>query len=363
MVHQTVSAIKDGNPALAVIVPVRDGAGTLHACLEAILSAPGPTRELIVIDDRSCDGSADIAAALGVRTAKVVGGPGGCAAARNYGVEQTIADVLVFVDADVVIHSNALTRIFDFMSKSPTYAAVFGSYDARPENANFVSQYRNLLHHFTHQSGNPEAKTFWTGVGAVRRPVFQAVGGFPSDCHGIEDIAFGLRLSDAGFRIRLDRQLLGTHLKAWTLRTMVATDTFVRAVPWSKLILSSGRMTNDLNTSVSNRLAVVLATSTVAFATLATISPTFRALAGLLFLATLVADIYVLKQFWKERGPAFTMGVVPLHFVHRLCSGIGFAIALTQHFLNARFRSWPLASRLNDLPVPTRSQRAKKSFA
>jgi glycosyltransferase involved in cell wall biosynthesis len=321
-------------PEISIIVPVYNGAGTLRACLEALLSAPGPARELIVVDDGSRDDSAAIAASLGVRTIRHPRNLG-CDVARNSGTSNTQAPILVFVDADVVIEPSALQRIATFMADNPNYSAVFGSYDGEPSDRGFVSQYRNLLHYFTHQNGKCEAETFWTGLGAVRRSVFHSVGGFRFGCRSIGDIALGLDLSDAGFRIRLDHGLLGKHLKAWTLRTMVATDVFLRALPWSEIILARGGFTNDLNTSATNRLAVAFANITVACAAVAVLVPAFAALAGLSFFAMLLANTHVFKQFWKERGLFFTLGVVPLHFVHQLCSGVGFALGLKRHYLGA----------------------------
>ena len=107
--------------------------------------------------------------------------------------------------SDVVIHSDALERIGTFFEKHPEYTAVFGSYDANPTAATMISQYRNLLHHFTHQDADFDAETFWAGLGAVRRSAFLCVGGFERKFNGIEDVELGLRLSDAGFRIALDR--------------------------------------------------------------------------------------------------------------------------------------------------------------
>jgi cellulose synthase/poly-beta-1,6-N-acetylglucosamine synthase-like glycosyltransferase len=323
-------------PELSIIVPVHNGARTLRGCLEALLSAPGPTRELIVVDDGSRDDSADLAASLGVCTLKY-SDRRGCAAARNSGVRYTTAPILVFVDADVVIHPNALERISKFMSENRNYSAMFGSYDAEPADPGFVSQYRNLLHHFTHQSGRCEAETFWTGLGAVRRSDFQNMGGFRSVSP--EDVELGLALSGAGLRIRLDRELLGKHLKTWNLKTMVSTDIFLRAVPWSELILKTGRITDDLNTSLLNRIGVALAMATVGFAALAAMIPTFGILAGLTLPATLAANTHVFKQFWKARGVIFTLSVIPLHFVHQLCGGAGFAIALKRYFFDS---TWPL---------------------
>jgi glycosyltransferase involved in cell wall biosynthesis len=339
---------------MSIIVPVHNGAGTLRACLEALVNAPGPARELIVVDDGSLDDSAAIAASLDVRTIRHARNLG-CGVARNSGVRHANAPILVFVDADVVIEPSALQRISIFLAENPDYAAVFGSYDAEPSDPGFVSQYRNLLHHFTHQGGKSEAETFWTGLGAVRRSAFQSVGGFRQNCTSIADIVFGLNLSDAGFRIRLDRSLLGKHLKPWTLRTMVITDVFLRAVPWSDIILSRARFTNDLNTSSANRVGVVFANLTVACAMVAALVPAFFAVAGLALLATFVANTYVLTQFSKRRGAVFALGVIPLHFIHQLCAGVGFAMAVERHYLGVigsrrsrEFRSGSKSYALDD---------------
>jgi glycosyltransferase involved in cell wall biosynthesis len=320
-------------PELSIIIPVHNGAGTLRACLEALLRAPGPTRELIVVDDGSRDDSAAIATSMGVRTIRRPHN-GGDSAARNSGEKEATGPVLVFVDSDVVIQPDTLQRISTFMSENPSYSAVFGSYDAMPGDPGFVSQYRNLLHHFTHQHGKCEAETFWTGLGAVRRSAFQRIGGFRPGCRAVADIAFGLDLSDAGFRIRLDRDLLCKHLKPWTLRSMVTTDVFLRALPWSEIILRRGKFTNDLNTSVIHRLGVAFANAALACAVLATVAPTFAGLAALAFFGMLLANAHVLTQFLKKRGLLFTFGVVPFHFVHQLCSGVGFALALKRHYLD-----------------------------
>ncbi len=302
-----------------------------------------------MVDDGSSDGSAEIAASLGVRAIRHHGNHG-CGVARNTGVEQTTAPIIVFVNSDVIIRPDALLRISDFMAKHRDCAAVFGSYDAKPTDPSFVSQYRNLLHRFTHQNGSPEAQTFWTGLGAVRRPAFEHVGGFNPAYRGIPDVALGLDLSDAGFRIRLDRDMLCTHLKTWTLRNMVMTDIFMRALPWSLSIFARRSMTNDLNTSTINRIGVLSASATLAFAAMALLIPAFAALMVLSLIGNVLANTPVLKEFRKERGLIFALRVVPLHFLHQLCAATGFALALKQHALSSIA---PLATKFSPRRVGT----------
>ena len=76
---------------------------------------------------------------------------------------------MVFFDADVLVRPDTLTRYAVLFANEPTVAAAFGAYDDRPTEPGAVSQYRNLLHHFTHLSNAGEAYTFWAGCGAVRR--------------------------------------------------------------------------------------------------------------------------------------------------------------------------------------------------
>ena len=105
----------------------------------------------------------------------------------------------------------AISRVLTALKERPDVAAVFGSYDARPRSMGTVSQYRNLLHHFVHQKGNPEASTFWAGCGAIRRSVFDEVGGFDEKQFSgrVEDIELGYRLQHTGHRILLDKGLQG----------------------------------------------------------------------------------------------------------------------------------------------------------
>ena len=231
-------------PRLSVVVPVYNDARNLAECLAALRAAEIPGCELIVVDDASPDDSADVARQAGavVITLPQNSGP---AAARNRGAAAATGEVLFFVDADVAVAPDAVRRVDDAFAADPDLAALFGSYDDAPRAPGMVSQYRNLLHHWVHQQGNPEASTFWAGCGAVRRATFLEVGGFDAGLFrrpAIEDIELGYRLRRRGHRIRLDKDLQGKHFKGWTLYSVIKTDILSRAVPWSRLVLEGGEI-------------------------------------------------------------------------------------------------------------------------
>ena len=150
---------------ISIIVPVYNNAPDLRACLSALMAASCPDSEIIVVDDGSTDDTPLVAVEKGVRLLRLMRNSGP-AAARNYGARQARGDILFFVDADVIIGPEAVRHVARVFDECSDMAAVFGSYDASPQAAGVVSQYRNLLHHFVHQHGNPEASTFWAGCGA-----------------------------------------------------------------------------------------------------------------------------------------------------------------------------------------------------
>ena len=136
-----------------------------------------PDAEVLVAADGAVEDCRPLAAASGAEVV-VVPGPLGPAAARNRAAARASGDVLAFVDADVVVAPEALPGMCALLATEPTVSAVFGAYDLRPREQNFMSQYRNLSHAYVHEVADTRAFTFWAGLGAIRADDFRAVGGF-----------------------------------------------------------------------------------------------------------------------------------------------------------------------------------------
>ena len=327
------------DPQLSVVVPVYNGGSRLERCLEALLASDFRDYEIVVVDDGSADGSA--AAASQARGVEVhaLGARRGPAAARNRGSAHARGSIILFVDADIVVRIDTLARVAAHFRLSPSLAAVFGSYDDVPAAQNFVSQFKNLLHHFVHQQSLTQAETFWAGCGAVRREALEAVGGFDERKYNrpsIEDIELGRRLRRAGFRIILDRELQVTHLKRWTLSSMLRADIFDRALPWSRLILRDGGMINDLNLRVSDRVSAALTGLAVALLFLSYLRPMLLAA----MLATLTAVFLLNLRFHcflkEQRGLWFAARSFALLTLYYFYSGTVFALCCCAHVLRKR---------------------------
>jgi GT2 family glycosyltransferase len=317
----------DGHPLrLSVIVPVYNDQDALGWCLGALTASCPPGVEIIVVDDASTDESTAVAARLAVRLVRLLANAGP-AAARNYGARHAGGEILLFVDSDVIVAPGALEHVARLLDDRPDVAAVFGSYDATPGDAGTVSRYKNLLHHFVHQNGEAQASTFWAGCGAIRRSVFEELGGFDQERFrrpSIEDIELGYRLRRAGHRILLDKTLQGTHLKRWTFRSLVWTDVMGRAVPWSRLILESGQPVDDLNLRRGQRLSAALVSLATVCLALAPIRTGLAAVAAIALLTVIVLNHRLYGFFIRQGGLAFAGACLLLHWLYYLYSTLAY---------------------------------------
>ena len=330
---------------LSVVIPVHNGGRDFERCLQRLRVSSRPDFELVVVDDGSTDDSGPLAARWGARVLRH-DRPLGPAAARNAGALAASHPLIFFLDADVAVHPDTIAHASRRFEADPDLAALFGSYDDRPAAPGLISQFRNLLHHFVHQTGDfvadvRPARTFWTGCGFIKRETFIALGGFdPLRYHrpAIEDIELGYRITRAGAKLVLARDVQATHLKRWSLLDMIRTDIFRRGVPWMLLMKRSAIAEVDLNVSRSQRLCVA-ATGLGGLALLA--APWWPAL-GLVPVASLAAIVALNRGFYRflgrTKGRAFATRAVFPHLVYYACCGASVVIALAIWQLTPRHR-------------------------
>jgi len=343
---------------LAVIIPAHNAADTLGKCLRSIAESLVQPDRLIVVDDASNDGCGNLALAQGAEVVTIPLGPVGPAAARNQGASHANdVDVYIFFDADVVVHSDTIGALAKRLANEPSVDAMFGSYDECPPEKGLASLYKNLLHHYVHQTSRREASTFWAGCGAIRRSVFEAVGGFDEmySRPSIEDIELGTRLRKQGYHIRLYPEVQVKHLKKWSFGSMVRTDVFCRAVPWTRLMLREGNILNDLNVSWKYRLSALVAGILVGSLAFLPVFPTLALFLGLTSAALFIGLHLPLLQFFaKQGGVRFTIAAGILHLFYYLYSSAAFTVVLVPHRVAQWYRNWWKQSGNSNKPQPER---------
>jgi glycosyltransferase involved in cell wall biosynthesis len=182
---------------ISVVVPVRDAMPWLEVQLQALVDQQcADDFEIVVVDNGSIDRSAEVARGWADRHPAVrwvdgsqIVGPG---AARNVGVAAARGDLLAFCDADDVVRPGWLDGCATALADADLAAGVFDFWSLNGHPAS------PLQPAATSQLGFLPA-----GLGAnlaVRRPAFDAAGGFAEDLTVGEDIDLCWRL-----------QLLGCH--------------------------------------------------------------------------------------------------------------------------------------------------------
>lgn len=358
--------------ALSVIMPAHNASGMLPRTLGALRASdlPRDRWELIVVDDGSSDDTSLIAARYADTVVTLPGRPHGPAYARNRGFEVTRGEVVVFIDADCVVHPDTLSNfVAAFEAAPPDVGAIFGSYDDRPPAPNLMSQYRNLIHHYVHHRNAGEAGTFWAGAGAVRRDVFSEAGMYDEWHYGkpqIEDIELGARIRGINRRILLQPHIQVTHLKRWTLAGVIRTDLNDRGIPWARLLMHRGAMmsTGSLNLRWTEKLNTIAAWTAVLSLLVWPFLPSanFLWLAGTCGVIVMLTNYSLWRFFVRVRGPLFMLMVVPAHFLYYLLNGISFGVGMLLLALIGPPQRDPITSAYDEVgvkrwpPVPSRNR-------
>jgi hypothetical protein len=329
-----VAVVQAEGTRISVVMPTTGYGGPFERCARRVLETlePGRGDEFIVV----FDGAPPPTPAWLAESAAVIvatGRRGGPAGARNHAAELATGDVLLFVDADVEPAADAVGRVRAAFDADPDLCGVFGAYDAAPAAPGLVSRFRNLLHHHTHLRHAGPAETFWAGCGAIRANAFADLGGFNARYRqpSIEDIELGVRAVAAGGRLRLDPAISCTHHKRWTLGSMIMTDVWQRAVPWTRLMLDAKRMPKRLNLDWTSRVSGACAVAAAAAAAGGVFLPwaLVPAIGCLAVMFSLNRGFYALCR--KQGGVAFAAGSFLLHWIYFTYATLAFAATTMLH--------------------------------
>ena len=202
-----------------MVIPAYDAEATLLSCLDSLRKQTVKPAQIILVDDCSTDRTASIASEAGIEilSCSERGGP---AIARNAGAQRAEGDIILFLDADVVVPADLVERISDCFLSDVSTVAVQTVYSPICPAEDMVSRYQNFYyyHSLTRIKGNSTA-TFATWCAAVLRDLFIEIGGFNTSIPEptVEDEELGYEIADRGRKIALARNIQVTHLASYTI--------------------------------------------------------------------------------------------------------------------------------------------------
>jgi cellulose synthase/poly-beta-1,6-N-acetylglucosamine synthase-like glycosyltransferase len=221
-------------PRVSVIIPARDAARTVSACLEGVLAQTYPRErlEIIVVDNASRDDTRALASRSGVvvldeRLVLT------SYAARNRGARHATGEVLAFTDADCVPANDwldQLVRPFD----DGAVAAVTGHVDDAPA-LTLCEELTARIRPFARPQRNG-LETLLTVNVAIRRDSFHECGGFDEMLPTGGDVDLGWRMQQKGFRLTHAPAARVAHRHRSTLRRVFAQ---YRRYGFSEILLAT----------------------------------------------------------------------------------------------------------------------------
>lgn len=327
---------------ISIIVPVRNSQETLSECLAVIVRSNYKKYELIVVDDKSTDNSVNIAMGFPCRIIRLETYKG-AGAARNIGASEAKNAILLFIDSDIVIKEDSISKIIFLFSSKDNIAGVVGTYSIYNRFPNFLSQYKHMIACYREKiCEDINQESFKTAFFAVKKDLFDRYKFDESLCRAsIEDIELGRELISSGYDFIQDKTNTVEHVKRFTVaaflknqyyRSKDLIETYLNKKAYkfyhsAKRKNRYSRIIHPLRPPVSWLFIFVL---TVFFIT----RNVFFIFCAIFLLS---ASIFLEKSFLRfclaQKGLVFVLKCIIIYFVDGFVSGLGVLHGTLVHYI------------------------------
>jgi glycosyltransferase involved in cell wall biosynthesis len=265
--------------------------------------------EIIVVDDASTD---DTLATIQNYEVNIISNDRnyGAAYSRNVGAANASSDILIFVDSDVIVPIDGISRLAESLIKHSDALIATAIYSDETKDLNFISDYKNLEIIYKTKSSPTYVKYLGSYFFAIRRSTFTETGGFSINFKGaiVEDIDFGIKVSKGEKKIFIDRTIQVKHLKIHTLYSMLKID-MTRVVHMMMILRNSkGKLKLDDYGSLSDYINLFLPFFSILF-----IGATLTFFINLFYLNVLFILVFLVNNkkiitYWiNKRGFTFAI--------------------------------------------------------
>jgi glycosyltransferase involved in cell wall biosynthesis len=206
-----------GRPAVSIVVPAYNAAGTIEACVDSLLALryPASSREVIVVDNGSSDRTCSLLERYRTAITVVETSQRGPAAARNAGIGRATGAVLAFTDADCTVDCDWLAELVAPLEDVRVGIAGGTIRAHRPANA--IAAYGERIHDHRRTIEELQPPYAITMNWASRRDLIDGVGRFDERLRRCEDVDLAYRIVAAGYEIAFRPQAVVYHRNERTL--------------------------------------------------------------------------------------------------------------------------------------------------
>ncbi|WP_067498692.1 glycosyltransferase family 2 protein [Actinoplanes sp. TFC3] len=320
---------------VSVIVPNYNYAEALPLCLKALQEQTYSPLEILVVDDGSTDGSAEIAEAMGVTVIRTPNG--GVSRARNLGVAHAKGDVFFFVDSDVALAPDAIELSVRLLDSDPKIGAACGIYDAEPLiRHSRVEEYRCMQGHYWRLDSDGNVSFLFSSLCAIPRRVWEDIGPFKSADGLQEEVDYGERLS-AKYDLRLDSRIRGRHDDESELWPMLR-KLFKRGRMRIPLYARRKKFAQGYESPLRAYASIAALAGTVALPLPLLAGAWWAAVPVGLLAASLLLDAGMYRYVLRHRGFAFLAYYTGVHYLLNLTIASSVGVGVLHWLVSGRFR-------------------------
>jgi GT2 family glycosyltransferase len=328
--------------SISIVIPNRNGAATIGACLRAAFAASCGRFEVVVVDDHSEDASVDIIQRFPCKLVRL-DEHGGVSKARNAGARAASGELLLFIDNDCLLGKGA-----PFAARAACGErrdlVVGGTYTPSPSDSDFFSFFQSVfIHHF--ETKNPKPDYVAAHAMALDAGLFRRSGGFIEDSFigvaaSVEDVELSHRLRRAGCELAMSRGMQVQHIFRFSLRRSLG-NAVRKARTWTMysmanrdLLADSGTASLELKTNVVLGAAQALVVASAAAA--ATAWPLAAAVP--LLALNLHVNRRLVAAWFRAGGLRFSV-LATLYYatLYAAAVGVGAVAGAVQHAWNFRW--------------------------
>ncbi|HTU91476.1 MAG TPA: glycosyltransferase [Gemmataceae bacterium] len=205
--------------SVSVVIPTYNGASFIKEALESVFAQTLTPCEIIVADDCSTDGTADLVRSLArhapvsLRVLQCDRNSGGPAHPMNLGMEAASSEIVAFLDQDDLMCKDKIERVSHALGTDPTIGLVFGQIRLIDRNGVLYPPVQNFYDIFPMEAAtlspsevflsivNQDYRFGGAGGTAVIKRAWQDLQGFDSRFSICWDRDFALRLALRGWKV------------------------------------------------------------------------------------------------------------------------------------------------------------------
>ena len=328
-------------PAVSVVIPVYNGAGTIPSVMEAVYNSTFKDFEVVIVHDCSSDNTCEVLGELQEHYPfRLIEFPEnrGVSKARNTGAREARGEIVFFIDADCIVQPDTLGRCVAELRRGKSVCAG-GAYTRDAWDQDFFSNFQSLyIHHVETKTERPDYIA--THCMAIWKKTFAEFGGFKEDyfighAASVEDVELSHRLLAAGRQISRPHGVEVQHMFGFNLKKSIR-NAIKKSKYWTMYSLHNKDVTKDSG-AASYELKVNVLTQSLnlvlVIVALATRIWWLLIPVGVLYSLNLAASYKLLRLIKREQGWWFLLRAVAYyHFVYPYVVAVGSSLGTLKYF-------------------------------